>query len=598
MKRLLLLVLAAAVAAIAICYAFRSSRRSSSAAVFALLPRETVALAVIPDFNATRSEWRRTDVHALWQEPAVQEFLRKPRMRFASGMSVPEKFDDLERLHATDVFMAVTEAPSNGWKISGGFRYKKSAPDAEKILASWRTRLLSASAAGRQETSEYEQHRIETVTAGSVSVSTASAGEWFLGASDMEELKRLLDRVDGRAKKPAANLAADEIFAAANKQMPKNYATLVYGRPDRLAALFSSNAASAVGESRGLLTALADVRSFCVATWFDSGKVRDRTFVAMPKKIAGDLTRSSLALGAKETFFVFNTLADLGGTMLNHDPAAGVTHALQPMASALDQSGITAADWNSAFDSELTIMGEWPAESRWPSIVAAVPVKDAGRADQIATNLSRAAQSGDLAQRTSDGVRYFSAPASGQLFSISPTIGISDRWLLGGVDPAMVETMFQRASAGAPGLSVVPAFQTAQSMVPSPHASYVFVDAALLYTRIDAALRPMLLMGAAFVPGINDTVDLGRFPAPEVITRHLSPITMSQSYVDGGYLAESAGPVTLNGMFAGIAALGGAGTSLYQQQIHGSTGGGGWPIRPNWPRTKTAPPSGTPTSTP
>ena len=598
MKRFLLLVLAAAMAAIVISYTLHSSRRTSSAAVIAILPRETVALAVIPDFNAARTQWQRTDFYAMWQEPALQDFLRKPRRKLASGLSVPAALDDLERLHATDVFLAVMATEQSGGCIIGGFRFEKNAPEAETILASWRTRLVSGGTASVHETSDYEQHRIETVTSGSVKVATASAGEWFLAANDVEELKRLLDRVDGRGRKPATDVASDDVFAAAYKHMPKNYAALIYARPDRLATLIASAAGNAVGASGGLLTAFAEVQSFCTATWFDFGKIRDTTFVATPKKVDGSLSRSSLALGTNETFFFFNALGDLAGTLFNRDASAGTPAALQPVALALSQSGVTPADWSAAFGSEFSIAGDWAADSRWPSIVAAVPVKDAARAEQLSTSFSNAAERGDLTQHSNNGVHYFSVRPTGQLFTISPTIGISDRWLVAGVEAASVEAAIERSKTGAPGLAAVPAFQSAQAMMRSPQQSYAYIDTALLYTRIDAALRPMLLMGAAFVPGINDTVDLGKFPPPEAITKHLSPITMSQSYVDGGYLAESAGPVTVNGMFAGMVVLGGVGTSFYQQQMYGTAGSAPWRAIPGWPRATASPQPATPTSTP
>src|SRR5438067_13938794 len=52
-------------------------------------------------------------------------------------------------------------------------------------------------------------------------------------------------------------------------------------------------------------------------------------------------------------------------------------------------------------------------------------------------------------------------------------------------------------------------------------------------------------MGAAFLPAVSDTVDLGKLPPADVITKHLSPIVMSQSYRGDGYVAESVGPVPL-----------------------------------------------------
>lgn len=576
MKRLLVLTLVAILVGAAIWFALRANQRDSSAAVLGLLPRETVALAIVPDLKGTRAEWTRTDLYAIWQEPAVQEFLRKPRATMATNLSIGQVTDDLERLEATEVFIALIAPETYAWNVIGGFRFKKNGPDAEKILESWRSRLLGGSRNASHATSDYEQHRIETDVAGKLSVSTTVSGDWFFAASDVAELKRLLDRVDHREKDAGTGVVSDENFAAAYKKMPKNYAALIYGRPDRLANIFISAGHGGAATEGKVAKSLAEVRSFCASTWFDGGKMRDRTFVAMPKKVEGTLTRSSLDLCTKETFLYFNMLADSGGALLNGDAAGRNAWAMQPIATALAGSGITPTEWNAAFASEFSIIGEWPTNSRWPSAVATVPVKDAARAQELAGRLSATAEAGGLTVREEAGVRYFSAPATGQLFSVSPTIAISDRWLVLGLDTPSVEAAMLQAKASAPALTAVATFQTARATVPNAQQSFAYLDSALVYTRFDAALRPMMLMSAAFVPGINDAVDLGKFPAPEIITRHLSPIAMSQSYADGGYLAESVGPVTLNGLTTGVVALAAAGTSLYQQHLHGSSPASFW----------------------
>jgi hypothetical protein len=81
----------------------------------------------------------------------------------------------------------------------------------------------------------------------------------------------------------------------------------------------------------------------------------------------------------------------------------------------------------------------------------------------------------------------------------------------------------------------------------------------------------MLFMSAAFLPGISDTVELNKLPAPEVITRHLSPIVMSQSYDGDGYIAESVGPVTVYQTIVGVAGVAGAAAVFYHHQTSGLT---------------------------
>src|SRR5262249_51814884 len=78
MKRVLFVLIALAVAASAGWYYWQFSQRISNAPVAALLPRQTVFVAQIPDFNRALDEWQHGDLYQLYREPAVQEFLRKP----------------------------------------------------------------------------------------------------------------------------------------------------------------------------------------------------------------------------------------------------------------------------------------------------------------------------------------------------------------------------------------------------------------------------------------------------------------------------------------------------------------------------------------
>src|SRR5436309_14003750 len=78
MRGILFILIALAVAAFAGWYYWQFSQRLSSAPVAALLPRETIFVAQIPDFNHARDEWQRCDIYQLYRARALQDFLRKP----------------------------------------------------------------------------------------------------------------------------------------------------------------------------------------------------------------------------------------------------------------------------------------------------------------------------------------------------------------------------------------------------------------------------------------------------------------------------------------------------------------------------------------
>src|SRR5262245_56260827 len=105
MKRLGFLVLLAAVAAGAVVYTVRRGPATSHAAVTALLPTGTVALAHAPDFKHTRDEWHESDIYKLYQEPAVQDFF-KPLKNIPRRDATAETLNDLDRLDPNDGFLA------------------------------------------------------------------------------------------------------------------------------------------------------------------------------------------------------------------------------------------------------------------------------------------------------------------------------------------------------------------------------------------------------------------------------------------------------------------------------------------------------------
>jgi hypothetical protein len=123
-----------------------------------------------------------------------------------------------------------------------------------------------------------------------------------------------------------------------------------------------------------------------------------------------------------------------------------------------------------------------------------------------------------------------------------------------GPDPGSVEAAIQRGGGSSSEFANSQTYKAAAAL-PAPTNFFAYVDLALLYSRLDATLRPLLMMGAAFMPGVNDHVDLGRVPPVETVTKHLSPIVSSQRYERDGYVTESIGPITLNQTGIALVAL-------------------------------------------
>src|SRR5438067_8714521 len=228
-------------------------------------------------------------------------------------------------------------------------------------------------------------------------------------------------------------------------------------------------------------------------------------------------------------------------------------------------SGIAADDWKAAFGLELGALADWPSSAHWPSLLLTLPVLDAAKAGKIIEAFTRADEGSIWTQTEKDGVHYFSKQSVATLVAITPTIALSDRILIAAFNPVSVEEAVKRSAGNSSELADSQTYKAAERLLPAPTNFFPYVDTALLYSRLDASLRPMLLLAAAFMPGITDYVNLGKLPAPEVITKHLSPIVSSQRYDRDGYVAESVGPLTLDQSAIGLAILGSVGVAARQK---------------------------------
>jgi hypothetical protein len=333
----------------------------------------------------------------------------------------------------------------------------------------------------------------------------------------------------------------------------------------------------------------------CIAgsTRFENGKIRDVLFLGMSKlENNATLNRSSLTLGTKETFFYLAMLLNLGEKMETLNQVAALGGAVQKVFQDLATSGIAAEDWKGAFGLELGALADWPSSAHWPSLLLTVPVLDMTKASKIVDAFTRADEGAVWTQTEKDGVRYFSKQSVATLVAVTPTLALSDRILIAGLNPVSVEEAFKRSTSSSSELANSQTYKAAERLLPAPTNFFSYVDTALLYSRLDASLRPMLLMAAAFMPAIARSVDLGKLPSPEVITKHLSPIVSSQRYDKDGYVAESLGPITLDQAALGLAILGSVGTAVRQQGVGGL--GSLAPSATTTPQPATSSPSPTP----
>ena len=553
MKRILFLLIALAVAAFAGWYYWQFSQRVSSAPVAALLPRETIFVAQIPDFNRAYDEWQHCDIYQLYREPAVQDFLRKPLGNAPKTDAVSQTLLEIEQLAPKNAFVALTSIDNNNPKIVGGFHFRGTQEEAERIIGKWRSMLMGQNSSLKREKVQYQGHEIEVTKTASFSIATAYDPPWFFVATDATDMQALLDRADRRSSNSDNRLDKDETYRAAISRRPSNDVAFFYLQPktfsQRLAALRAAvGSTPAPGEG----TMLEKMRCIIGSMRFENGKIHDVLFLGMPKLEQNMTLHTLVAISWNERDLPLPRYTTQSWGKNGHSQPGGSLCGYE-IFQALSDSGITAADWKAAFGIEVGSLATWPSGARWPSLFVTLPVTDATKARQIVDALLRAEEDGSWTATEKDGVRYFSKQSAASFVAITPTIALSDRILIAGFDPTSVEEAIKRARGSSSELADSQTYKGAARLLPAPTNFFAYIDAAQLYSRLDASLRPMLLMAAAFVPAIGSSIDPAKLPAPEVITKHLSPIVSSQRYDRDGYMVESIGPITLDQLGIGVA---------------------------------------------
>jgi hypothetical protein len=559
MKKLLAVIALALAVAAMIWVILRVQLASRLAAVPELLPETTLILVEVPDFQRARAQWHESDLYQIWREPTVQTWLQGPLGRLPKDRGGRQTLEDFFQLGPTDGFVALTSLQNNEPKLIGGFHFDKSPEEvktfAEKRKAEW---LLKADGAKRERI-VYQQHEIETVSVSRFVLASVCDNHWFFVANDLTALKALLDRADRRGEKAVASLQTSAAFTDAMKHLPTDNAGLVFVDPrpfvEKLLPIVAMTGQSL---PMGQLQRLKQVRTVAATFGFDHGKMRETDFVGMPRMSAEEkLERRMLGAAGVNTFFYSASRIHWPENMLSGSAPvpSGVPAALQELTAALKERGIAENDLREAFGEEIEIVGDWPADSRSPVLQATLPVKDAARARKIVEALTSVEIAGASWERSEgNGTTFYSAQLFGGIVPLRLAIAVSDQMMFAGSDLAALEAALTRIAPPADGLEKSVVFQDATKKVPAGESAFNYVDTRLLFERAEAAVRPLLLIGAAFSPTLGKNLDPAKLPPPEAVAKHLSPIVMAQRYDGEGYVTESIGPVTFRQAAIGLAA--------------------------------------------
>ncbi len=548
-------------------YLFQKSSHGSGAAAAITddLPKDTLLLLSIPDFDQTCTDWKTTDLYKIWTEPEVQAFVAKPLSRLPADARFGDTFARMAKLEPKNIFVAVTalDEKTNQPHLVAGFQFKGDKADVDALLAPAKENLRQHAPGGKADLINYQGHPVETFDAGDDNfLASVYLGDWYLVANDLTLLKSTVDRVEHRDAPGAndASLDKEPDFQAALAKMPSGYATLIFARMQPFVARLYALAAASGQSIDATQRAEADkVRAFGASTKIENGKLRDTVYVLAPghRALPATLAMSALPLTTADTLFfatgVFNIPASVaippeaapGATAA--PAAAGGLAALRGMMTMLETHGVKMADLRAAFGNETEVQLDWPASSAQPSLIASLDVRDHALADKFVDNFANTLNAEASWQVTqANGLIFHTMSAPGVSF-VSPTITLSDRHFILGLNLPDVQDTARREKTNTPNFTQGEAYKTAAASVGKPNLAFAYLDSRPFFERAYGALKPLAMLGSAFMfPHVGDYVDLAKLPEPETISKHLSPTVLSESSDDQGVLLESVGSFTFN----------------------------------------------------
>ncbi len=535
------------------------------------LPADTQLLLSVPDLDGTLAEWKSTDLYKIWSEPEMQAFLARPLSKLPPQAEFGDILAKIVHLSPTNIFVALTlpDEKSTRPHALAGFDFKGDKAEVEQLLADSKDALRKNFPAGKADLLEYQGHSFETFDGGDGNAYAAAyLDHRYLIANDVALLKATIDRCDHRA--PAAGapgtLEKEQDFQTVLAKLPSQYATIIFGRPQAaLHRLLDLAAASGQPLDDARRAELQKVKAAGATTRIESGKLRDSVYLLAPgiEHEAAKLALGALPLTSPNTLVYAATVFELptqfdlpSGPLPPGTPASGLLTSLQEFAVILHDHHVTLDWFHAAFGNELSAHLDWPPDRTQPALLISVDVRDHVAAEKFVSDLT-STPFAEAAWQTSqaNGLTFHMLSAAKGGF-VNPTLTLTDKHLVLGLNPPEVREAAQREQLGGANFTGSDAYKTTLASVTAPNASFVYIDAPAFFERLYGTLRGLAMFSAMFYPHVDDYVDLTKLPATKTVSQHLSPTVFSQRTDDQGSFLESVGSVTVGQV--GFVVLGGS----------------------------------------
>jgi hypothetical protein len=505
-----------------------------------LLPAETVAVASLPDLPRSLFRWPHTTLAKMGVEPQVKAFLEQPLKYLTKQKGGDEAAGVLVGLKPGRIFAASVNVSERDAAILIGFQYWGGKPAHDAAVARLREEISAGSPAPELKHETYQGADIAASTHGPVTIYNASHGQWGFISNNLPALKAALDRAAGRLKE--GSLAESARYKQVLSHLPKEPDFLVYLQPQSFL-----DALLVVGQNFGAqgnleqIEQLRKVEAVGITMKLDGANLRDTLFVLRPApQEGGTLTHNSIKFTTKTTTAFIDSVVNFGHIGDFAPLLAGTDLPISQLLQLIPE----------AFGPEAAVSLTWPEGQLTPTGLLALAVQNPGKASEAFQEILTLFPTSTFTEL--GGLKFYSFPELGNLAG-SPTVALGDGHLFAGLDPAVIDRTLQASKSGET-LENSPTFVPLKEAYRSANETFVYLDTRAIFERAYPFVRQILPFAAAMNPRLSEVVDPAKLPNVETIAKHLSPITYTQTRLPDGYLAESAGPITLT--HVGLIAVG------------------------------------------
>jgi hypothetical protein len=529
-----------------------------------LLPDTTLIFFDAPNFAKSREKFRTSAAYALWQEPEVQAFLRKPlqALRGAYGGGGGDEEGNVR--HALDalqgeVFLAVTHVsvlPSPQAGIVAGADVKRKRVETMAVLRNMERQLK-------------RQHRDATFSAKNFlgvrysiweirpgyPVCHAFLNSMVVFTLGEDNLRDVIARFKGQPETSAQTLAANAKYQNVVSQMPKSHEFHAYLNIEGVMGLLGPLLAFAP-QAQGTFQKLARLQVSGYSATVTEGSIQEVTFTGYksPGPQPPPVTQhNALAFTSPDTLIYSAQSADLTALYDELMQSLVQAQAFNPSLASIPvefeqtvrQRGVRLReDVLANCGPETAFVARWPEGARYPDVALVAEIKNVSQtrpALDIALGVLKELVAGVAEQfpweeSQHSGAKLRTVRVGADRFA--PTYTTTEKFLIIGINPSCVQDMLTQATGHKPTLATQPQYQRSMKRLPDKGSSYLYCDLAGLFDR----LYPLAQSALAALPA-TEYLDAAKLPKSETIAKHLSPVVSATVSKQTGETATSFSPL-------------------------------------------------------